>query len=77
MSARAKEGGRWRPATGRSTSGGLVGLAVAAETFGVSTKTLRRRIADGTVRGYRIGRLIKVDLDELSETLVVVMPSAR
>ena len=55
----------------------LVGLAVAAQTFGVSTKTLRRRIADGTVRGYRIGRLIRVDLDEVRAALVVTIASPR
>ena len=55
----------------------LVSLAVAAEVFGVSTKTLRRRIADGTVHGYRVGRLIRVDLDELSEHLVVEIPTVR
>lgn len=37
-------------------------LAEAAEYTGVSTRTLRRRIADGTLIGYRVGpRLIKVD----------------
>lgn len=29
----------------------LVSLAEAAEQFGISVKTLRRRISDGTVRG--------------------------
>lgn len=55
----------------------LVSLAVAAERFGISIKTLRRRISDGTVHGYRVGRLIRVDLDELSEHLVVEIPTAR
>lgn len=55
----------------------LVGLAVAGEAFGVSTKTLRRRIADGTIHGYRVGRLIRVDLDELRDRLITPMPSAR
>ncbi|MEV8180748.1 MULTISPECIES: excisionase family DNA-binding protein [Micrococcales] len=55
----------------------LVPLAVAAENLGVSVKTIRRRIADGTVRGYRVGRLIRVDLDELRRSLVVEMPTAR
>ena len=55
----------------------LVPLAVAAENLGVSVKTIRRRIADGTVRGYRVGRLIRVDLDELRQSLVVEMPTAR
>ena len=55
----------------------LVSLAVAAERFGISIKTLRRRISDGTVHGYRVGRLIRVDLDELSEQLVVEIPTVR
>lgn len=55
----------------------LVSLAKAAQQFGVSVKTLRRRIADGTIRGYRVGRLIRVDLDELREKLLVEIPSVR
>ena len=55
----------------------LVPLAVAAENLGVSVKTIRRRIADGTVHGYRVGRLIRVDLDELRRSLVVEIPTAR
>jgi excisionase family DNA binding protein len=57
--------------------GRLVDLAAAAEELSVSVKTVRRRIADGTVTGYRVGRLIRVDLDELRERLAVVMPAAR
>lgn len=59
------------------TARSLVSLAVAAERFGISIKTLRRRISDGTVHGYRVGRLIRVDLDELSELLVVEIPTLR
>ena len=55
----------------------LVPLADAAAHFHVSIKTLRRRIADGTITGYRVGRLIRVDLSELTERLVVTIPSAR
>jgi excisionase family DNA binding protein len=55
----------------------LVALKVAAEVFGISTKTLRRRISDGTVHGYRVGRLVRVDLEELRERLAVEIPSAR
>ncbi|MFI6424644.1 helix-turn-helix domain-containing protein [Promicromonospora sp. NPDC050880] len=55
----------------------LVTLADAAEHFHVSVKTLRRRIADGTITGYRLGRLIRVDLNELTQRLVVTIPSAR
>ncbi len=52
----------------------LVSLTVAAESLGVSVKTLRRRISDGTVHGYRVGRLIRVDLDEVRKALVVDIP---
>lgn len=55
----------------------LVSLADAAEQFGVSVKTIRRRIADGTVHGYRVGRLIRVDLNELQKQLLVEIPSLK
>ena len=55
----------------------LVSLAVAAESLGVSVKTIRRRISDGTIRGYRVGRLIRVDMDELRKSLVVEIPTMR
>lgn len=55
----------------------LVSLAEAAEQFGVSVKTIRRRIADGTVHVYRVGRLIRVDLRELQERLLVEIPSVK
>lgn len=53
----------------------LVSLAKAAEQFGISVKTLRRRISAGTVRGYRVGRLIRVDIDDLLENLVEAIPA--
>ena len=56
--------------------GRLVDLA-AADELSVSVKPVRRRIADGTVTGYRVGRLIRVDLDELRERLAVVIPAAQ
>ena len=41
-------------------------LAVAADHLAVSEKTLRRMIAAGDVRGYRVGsRLVRVDMNEL------------
>lgn len=65
---------RTRPETsGRK----YVSLVIAAEEFGVSVKTLRRRIADGTVHGYLVGRLIRVDLDELRQRLVVEIPAVN
>jgi len=59
-----------------TTRGHLVALADAADEFSVSVKTIRRRIADGTVTGYRIGRLIRVDPDELRDRLAITIPSA-
>jgi excisionase family DNA binding protein len=44
----------------------LVSMPVAAEYIGCSEKTIRRRIADGTLQMHRFGpRLIRVDLNEL------------
>jgi excisionase family DNA binding protein len=49
----------------------------AALTAGVSTRTIRRRIADGSITGYRFGpRVIRVDLDEV-ESLFKRMPTAK
>lgn len=48
----------------------LAALTDAADYAGVSTKTIRRRIADGSLRGYRMGpRLLRVDLNELDAML--------
>jgi len=41
-------------------------LVSASHYSGLCTKTLRRRIADGSLPGYRIGsRTIMVDLDDV------------
>ncbi len=51
----------------------LASLPDAAEYACVSTKTVRRRIADGTLIGYRFGpRAIRVDLDELDRALAPI-----
>lgn len=55
----------------------LVSLAVAPEKLGVSAKAIRRRISNGTVCGYRVGRLIRVDLNELRKCLIVEIPTMR
>ncbi|RJS47991.1 helix-turn-helix domain-containing protein [Nocardioides cavernaquae] len=47
----------------------------AAERLCINPKTLRRRISDGTIVGYRIGRLIMVDPEEVDQKLVRVIPS--
>ena len=54
----------------------LVTLAAAAEIAAVNPKTIRRRIADGTLAGYRIGpRLLRVDLNEVEAKLLRRIPS--
>lgn len=55
----------------------LVDIAEAADHLDVSTRTIRRYIADGRLRGYRVGaRLIKVDVGDL-DALIRPIPSAR
>jgi excisionase family DNA binding protein len=51
----------------------LESLTVAAKYANVSTRSLRRYIAAGRLRGYRVGpRLIKVDIADLEAILVPV-----
>lgn len=65
MSMPSPEVSRVRSA-GDVTSRRLVSIAKAAEAQDVSTRTMRRWIAQGRIRGYRVGpRLVKVDLDDL------------
>ena len=51
-------------------------LAQAAERTGISTKTLRRRIAAGALTAYRCGRLIRLDPEDVDRILVRV-PNGR
>lgn len=45
-------------------------IAQAAQLYPISRDTVRRRIADGTITGYRFGpRKLLVDLDELEAAL--------
>jgi len=48
----------------------LVSINQAAEYADICTKTVRRRISDGSLTGFRMGsRIIRVDLNELDELL--------
>lgn len=48
----------------------LAPISEAAEYAAVSPKTIRRRIADGSLTAYRMGpRLIRVDLAEIDNLL--------
>jgi excisionase family DNA binding protein len=50
-------------------------IAQVAQTYGVSTKTVRRLIARGDLHAYRFGsRLIRVDLNE-AESLLRPIPT--
>ena len=53
----------------------FVSLAAAAEQLDVSVKTLRRRVADGTLPAYRVGRLLKINPDDL-DRIVRPVPAA-
>jgi hypothetical protein len=60
----------------RRTPSRLARLIPAAEHSNVSVKTLRRRIIDGTLTGYRAGpKILLVDLDEIDCKLI--RPVAR
>lgn len=37
-----------------------------ADRLGVSVKTVRRRIADGTIPAVRVGRLIRIPADAIA-----------
>jgi excisionase family DNA binding protein len=46
----------------------------AAEYLGVTDRTVRQMIADGRLRGYRVGpRLIRLRLDEVETALPPVV----
>jgi excisionase family DNA binding protein len=52
-------------------------LKAAAIHYGISEKTLRRRISEGHLKGYRMGpRLIRVDLDEVEAMMMRPIPTA-
>ncbi|WP_137293546.1 helix-turn-helix transcriptional regulator [Nocardioides dongxiaopingii] len=54
-----------------------VSLEEAAEMMSLSTRTIRRRISDGTIPAYQCGRRsIRLRLDELEAALRRI-PSAR
>lgn len=49
----------------------LLSIREACSRYGLSDKTIRRRIADGTLTAYRCGpRLIKLDADQVEAALI-------
>jgi excisionase family DNA binding protein len=53
-----------------------VSLANAAKYADCNERTLRRHIATGDITGYRLGRVYRVDLNELDEWLKPI-PTGR
>lgn len=54
----------------------LAPISRAAAFAAVHPRTIRRRIADGSLTGYRLGtRILRVDLDEV-ERLLRPIPTA-
>ena len=43
-----------------------VSFAEASKIVGVSPRTLRRAVADGCLRAHRLGRLVRIDVTELT-----------
>lgn len=63
--------------TGKRELPVYVSLDEAAEIMSLSTRTIRRRISDGTIPAYQCGRrAIRIRLDELEAALRRV-PAAR
>ncbi|GAB2465896.1 hypothetical protein GCM10027063_03660 [Promicromonospora xylanilytica] len=55
----------------------LISLREGARAFQISVKTLRRRISDGTITGYKVGRLVRVDPEELASSLISTIPTVN
>jgi excisionase family DNA binding protein len=47
----------------------LISTTKAAERLDVSPNTVRQFIADGRFKGYKVGRLVKVDAAEIEAYL--------
>lgn len=54
----------------------LASPAEVAELFGLDIKTIRRRIADGTLPAFRVGRRIRIDVPAAEAALMRPMNAA-
>lgn len=53
----------------------LISVEQAAEMLGVSHFTIRRRIADGTIRGaVKLGHVVRLNPDDVLAALVPIQP---
>jgi excisionase family DNA binding protein len=48
----------------------LVTINEAADHAHCGRSTIKRRLADGTLTAYRLGRMVRVDLDQLDAAFV-------
>lgn len=56
----------------------FITIAETASLLGVCDKTVRRRIADGSLRGYRFGtRAIRLDRSEVLQALRPIPTAGR
>lgn len=61
-----------------SRHGQLATIDVAGERAGLHPRTLRRAIAAGELRGFKFGRALRIDLDELDRWIESkAVPNAR
>ena len=54
----------------------LASLDVAADFLDLHVRTVRRMVANGELRGYRVARLIKVDMNEVWDYATPVPPES-
>lgn len=63
---------------GKSSSGAplpqrrLISTTKAADRLNVSPGTVRQFIADGKLTGYKVGRLIKVDVNQVDAQIITI-----
>lgn len=70
--------GKHTTGTDTTTRRRFESLSEAAERTGLSTWTLRRRIADGLLPAYRSGtRIIRVDPDDVDKLLTRIQTVRR
>jgi excisionase family DNA binding protein len=62
---------------GSSTNRRYASLADAATYVNCNERTIRRHISAGRLRGYRLGRLVRVDLDELDAMMRPIPTAGR
>jgi excisionase family DNA binding protein len=54
----------------------LASIDAAAEFLDVHPRTVRRMVAAGQLRGYRITRLVKVDMRQVAQVATPVPPES-